>query len=454
MCLTVGCRATRRRGEERLLSIFGAEVIGTALLILLGNGVVACVLLNLSKGQNSGWIVITFGWGMAVMVGAFAVGQFSGAHLNPAVTLGFAIAGDTEWSDVPEYFAGEFVGRVHRRDARVARVSRSLEGDRGPRPEARLLQHRAGDPQPGEQHHHRDHRHVRARVRHPRVLRQRGDGGDRPGRAHRRSAGARHRALARWPDGLRDQPGPRPRAADHARDPADRGQGRLRLGLRVDPGRRPADRRRARRARVRAFFPDNGLLDRTRRAAPPGAARHRFEHEESLDGEVRGSDRSGHHQHAVHGLRPRRQRRERRPEGARADLSQAGLGRARRDGDLGAHPGGRRRGDGLGRRERGRRRRRRHHQPARDDGGVGQDHGQADPQRARLAGHAHGQAGRRVLEGRRPGPLPGEGRPAAGDLLLRARRSAGSSTTSTARPTAPSRATCCSATWTPGSCGT
>jgi glycerol uptake facilitator protein len=92
------------------LSIFGAEVIGTALLILLGNGVVACVLLNLSKGQNSGWIVITFGWGMAVMVAAFAVGQFSGAHLNPAVTVGFAVAGDTEWSDVPEYFAGEFVG--------------------------------------------------------------------------------------------------------------------------------------------------------------------------------------------------------------------------------------------------------------------------------------------------------------------------------------------------------
>ena len=92
------------------MSIFGAEVIGTALLILLGNGVVACVLLNLSKGQNSGWIVITFGWGMAVMVAVFAVGQYSGAHLNPAVTVGFAIAGNIEWSDVPEYFAGEFVG--------------------------------------------------------------------------------------------------------------------------------------------------------------------------------------------------------------------------------------------------------------------------------------------------------------------------------------------------------
>ena len=92
------------------MSIFGAEVIGTALLILLGNGVVACVLLNLSKGQNSGWIVITFGWGMAVMVAVFAIGQFSGAHLNPAVTIGFAVAGTIEWSDVPKYLAGEFVG--------------------------------------------------------------------------------------------------------------------------------------------------------------------------------------------------------------------------------------------------------------------------------------------------------------------------------------------------------
>jgi glycerol uptake facilitator protein len=92
------------------LSIIGAETIGTALLILLGNGVVACVLLNLSKGQNAGWIVITFGWGMAVMVAAFAVGQFSGAHLNPAVTIGFWVAGTTDGSDVPKYLIGEFLG--------------------------------------------------------------------------------------------------------------------------------------------------------------------------------------------------------------------------------------------------------------------------------------------------------------------------------------------------------
>ena len=92
------------------MSIFGAEVIGTGLLILLGDGVVAAVLLNHSKAQNGGWIVIAFGWGMAVMVAVFAVGQFSGAHINPAVTVGFAVEGRTEWGDVPEYLAGEFVG--------------------------------------------------------------------------------------------------------------------------------------------------------------------------------------------------------------------------------------------------------------------------------------------------------------------------------------------------------
>jgi glycerol uptake facilitator protein len=85
-------------------------VIGTAILILLGNGVVAGVLLNLSKAQNAGWIVITFGWGMGVAMAIYAVGQFSGAHLNPAVTLGFATIGVIEWGDVPEYLAGEFVG--------------------------------------------------------------------------------------------------------------------------------------------------------------------------------------------------------------------------------------------------------------------------------------------------------------------------------------------------------
>jgi glycerol uptake facilitator protein len=92
------------------VSIFGAEVIGTAILILLGDGVVAAVLLAHSKAQNSGWIVITFGWGMAVAMAVFAVGRFSGAQINPAVTLGTAVIGNTDWDDVPKYLAGEFVG--------------------------------------------------------------------------------------------------------------------------------------------------------------------------------------------------------------------------------------------------------------------------------------------------------------------------------------------------------
>jgi glycerol uptake facilitator protein len=92
------------------MNTFVSEVIGTAILILLGDGVVAGVLLTRSKAQNSGWIVITFGWAMAVTMAVYAVGRFSGAHLNPAVTLGLASIGVTPWGDVPVYIAGEFVG--------------------------------------------------------------------------------------------------------------------------------------------------------------------------------------------------------------------------------------------------------------------------------------------------------------------------------------------------------
>jgi glycerol uptake facilitator protein len=90
-------------------STFLSEMMGTGLLILLGDGVVAGVLLNRSKAQNSGWIVITFGWGIAVMMGVFAATQ-SGGHLNPAVTFGQAAAGDLDWSQVPEYVGGQFAG--------------------------------------------------------------------------------------------------------------------------------------------------------------------------------------------------------------------------------------------------------------------------------------------------------------------------------------------------------
>ena len=89
-----------------------AEFIGTLLLILLGNGVVANVLLAETKGNNSGWIVITFGWGMAVFVAVWCVGDVSGAHINPAVTLGLAVAGKFAWADVAPYIAAQMLGAI------------------------------------------------------------------------------------------------------------------------------------------------------------------------------------------------------------------------------------------------------------------------------------------------------------------------------------------------------
>jgi glycerol uptake facilitator protein len=86
------------------------EVIGTMILIILGDGVVAGVLLRNSKAENSGWIVITFGWGMAVAVAVYCVGQFSGAHINPAVTIGLAASGQFEWALVPGYIIAQFIG--------------------------------------------------------------------------------------------------------------------------------------------------------------------------------------------------------------------------------------------------------------------------------------------------------------------------------------------------------
>ena len=89
---------------------FIAEIIGTAFLLLLGDGVVANVVLKGTKGENSGWIVISLGWGMAVFVAVFIVAAYSGAHINPAVTLGLAVAGKFAWSLVPLYLLGQFIG--------------------------------------------------------------------------------------------------------------------------------------------------------------------------------------------------------------------------------------------------------------------------------------------------------------------------------------------------------
>ncbi|MFT5517171.1 MAG: glycerol uptake facilitator protein [Rhodothermales bacterium] len=89
---------------------FVAEIVGTGLLILLGNGVVANVVLKETYGHNGGWIVITVGWGLAVFVGVFTAAAVSGAHLNPAVTLGLALAGKFAWAQVPAYIAAQMLG--------------------------------------------------------------------------------------------------------------------------------------------------------------------------------------------------------------------------------------------------------------------------------------------------------------------------------------------------------
>lgn len=92
------------------MNTFLAEMVGTALLILLGNGVVAGVVLKNSKAEGSGWIVITFGWALAVTFGVYAVGSVSGAHLNPAVTLGLAATGSFPWEQVPDYIVAQMLG--------------------------------------------------------------------------------------------------------------------------------------------------------------------------------------------------------------------------------------------------------------------------------------------------------------------------------------------------------
>lgn len=91
---------------------FMAELLGTAILILLGNGVVAGVLLKESKAENAGWLVITTTWALAVTMGIFIAGNISGAHLNPAVTLALAATGGFDWADVPMYIVAQMLGAI------------------------------------------------------------------------------------------------------------------------------------------------------------------------------------------------------------------------------------------------------------------------------------------------------------------------------------------------------
>ena len=92
------------------MSPFIAELLGTALLIVLGDGVVANVVLDRTKGQNSGWMVITAGWACAVTIAVYCVNSISGAHLNPAVTIALAAIGTFEWSQVLPYIVAQIAG--------------------------------------------------------------------------------------------------------------------------------------------------------------------------------------------------------------------------------------------------------------------------------------------------------------------------------------------------------
>lgn len=94
------------------MNVFVAEFVGTSLLLAMGSGVVANVVLNKTKGFDSGWIVITTAWALGVFIGVVVAGPYSGAHLNPAVSVGLAITGDFDWNMVPKYVLAQILGAM------------------------------------------------------------------------------------------------------------------------------------------------------------------------------------------------------------------------------------------------------------------------------------------------------------------------------------------------------
>src|SRR5204863_3319365 len=116
-CARFGATSARRRRAivsplpaPIVMSPLLAELLGTAILVILGDGVVANVVLQRTKGNNSGWIVITTGWALAVTIAVYCVISISGAHLNPAVTLALATIGTFPWAKVPGYILAQIVG--------------------------------------------------------------------------------------------------------------------------------------------------------------------------------------------------------------------------------------------------------------------------------------------------------------------------------------------------------
>lgn len=98
--------------EAYEMTAFIGELVGTMILIIFGAGVVGGVVMKKSKAEGAGWIVITIGWGLAVTMGVYAVGNVSGAHLNPAVTIGFATIGEFPWAEVPMYVLAQMIGAI------------------------------------------------------------------------------------------------------------------------------------------------------------------------------------------------------------------------------------------------------------------------------------------------------------------------------------------------------
>ena len=241
-----------------------AEAIGTMVLVLLGDGVVANVLLARSKGQNAGWIVITLGWGVAVTMAIYAVGRISGAHLNPAVTVGLASIGSFPWANVPGYIAAQMVGAFA--GAALVWLTYLPHWAVTPDKDLKLAVFCTGPA-----------------IRNPvanvitevvgtamllfgvLAIGANAEAFSRPGDVNLAvvfSGGLQPLLVGLLvlsiglslggPTGYAINPGPGSRAAPRARRPADSWQARLGLGLRVDPDRRPPYRWGARRAAVQA----------------------------------------------------------------------------------------------------------------------------------------------------------------------------------------------------------
>ena len=421
-----------------------AELLGTMILVLLGDGVVANVVLDRTKGQNAGWIVITTGWGIAVAMAVYAVGRISGAHLNPGR---HDRAGDDRQLPVG---AG---ARLHRGadDRRLRRRRRSSgsptcrTGATRPIPAAKLgvFCDRPGDPPHRRQPDLRDHRHRRAAVRHPRDRGQRADAVASPATSICRSSSAA--ACSRCSSACSCSAS----ACRSAARPATRSTRRA-ISARASRTRSCRSPARARRTGATAGFRSSRPIIGGIAGAGPLLHRRILR---TLMARYVGAVDQGTTSTRFMVFDRGGQRDRPAPARAPADPAAARLGRARSARDRGAHRRDDRARHAQRQHPRGGSRRDRRHQPARDDDRLEPEDRPALVQRHRLAGHAHRSHHQRAHarhRRRRSAPAPAcRRRP-----ISRARRSSGSSTTCPACARRRHAARRCSAIPTPGSSGT